>query len=140
MSWSIDSAFDMPANDEVLAYLRRANPSAHSDVASELHLASQGVPAARWYCPDPGAYAFVALHRDDHNLVAVALGMGLIVFRLPIARIEAAVQDGGARFPEIGPDWVSFNAFTDEPLAETRRRLGRWCRIALDTDTGRRTG
>jgi hypothetical protein len=131
MAWTIDPAFETEATRAVLAFLRRANPSAHSDVAGELALAAQGAPDAHTYCPDSRRYAFVAVHLEDHTIVGLAFGMDRVAFRLPSASGADACRDGGAPCTDIGPDWVVFAAFTDEPLRESRRRLGRWCRRAL---------
>ena len=51
--WSIDERLDTAANADVLRYLRRESPSAHSDVAEALGRAAAGLSRVRSYCPDP---------------------------------------------------------------------------------------
>ena len=131
MGWQIDAAFETADNGDVLRYLADKAPSAHSDLADELRLAAQDVPGARLYCPDTARYAFFAVYRPDFTIVALAVGMKQLVFRLPSTRLADALQDGGAPFPEIGPEWVCFTPYlNDEPMVDSRARLGRWCRVA----------
>jgi hypothetical protein len=129
--WSIDSRFSTTANVEVLRFLRSSHPSAHSDVAEELIRSGAGVAGVHRYCPDPAHYAFVALHLDDSTIIGLALGQSRLAFRLPEDRVSEAVRGGGVVDAELGPAWVRFEPWTDEEtLAESRRRLARWCAVA----------
>ena len=132
MSWEIDTTFNTTANAAIMSFLCERSPSAHSDLASELRLASQDAPDSHLYCPDKANYAFFVVYRSDRTIVALALGMRQIVFRLPKLLIPNALQDGVIPFTDIGPEWVSFTLNSNnEPIVESRRRLGRWCRQAL---------
>ena len=135
MGWEIDPIFETVANKAVLKYLCESAPSAHSDLVDELSLAVQDAPGSSLYCPDKAKYAFFAAHRLDYTIVALALGMKQIAFRLPEDLVPEALHDGAVPFPAIGSEWVSFApSSNDEPLAESRRRLGRWCSQALISD------
>ncbi len=129
--WSIDERLDTAANADVLRYLRRESPSAHSDVAEALGRAAAGLSGVRSYCPDPERYAFVALHLDDGTIVGLAYGMSGLALRIPAERRGHALSDGGASAPELGADWIRFEPWTDgETLDESRARIARWCAAA----------
>ena len=131
-NWKIDSIFSTPPNAAVLRFLVEKSPSAHSDLVDELRLATQDLPDAYLYCPDRAKYAFFAVHRADHTIIALALGMRQIVYRLPNLLIPKAIQDGGRPFPDISPEWVSLVLDSEnQTIDESRRRLGHWCRKAL---------
>ena len=132
MVWEIDTTFSTTTNAAILRFLCERSPSAHSDLVGELRLAAQDAPDSHLYCPDKANYAFFVVHRSDHTIVALALGMRQIVFRLPKLLIPNALQDGGVPFTDIGPEWISFTLnLNNEPIVESRRRLGHWCRQAL---------
>ena len=138
MSWLIKEKFKTIANREVLSFLMECSPSAHSDLVDEFRFAAQSAPGVHFYCPDTSKYAFFAAHLTDYTIVALALGMRKIVFRLPESLIFDAAQDGGVSFPEIGPEWVSFTlASSNESEIESRRKLGHWFRKALQTNAKR---
>jgi len=129
--WTIDEGFYTDANAEVLRFVRRVNPSAHSDVADELTRAGAGIPGVRPYCPDYARYAFVALHLQDLTIVGIAFGTSGLAFRLPESRVTEALEDGGVIAVEIGQRWIRFAPWTDqETLAQSRRRLARWCAVS----------
>jgi hypothetical protein len=131
ISWTIDRRFVTPANADVLRFLRQGNPSAHSDVAEELIRSGASLPGVHHYCPDPARYAFVVLHLEDATIVGLAFGQSTLALHLPELRVAEAVRDGGTVAPELGPTWVRFEPWANhEPLAESRRRLTRWCAVA----------
>jgi len=134
--WVIDERFSTEANAEVLSFLRRVNPSAHSDVAEELHRAGADLPVVRYYCPDVARYAFAVLHLEDLTIVGLAFGMSALAFRLPEDRIPEALRGGGSLADELGSGWVRFEPWTDvETLAQSRQRLARWCAVAAGCRT-----
>lgn len=138
MGWAIGAEFETITNKEVLSFLKECSPSAHSDLVDEFRLAAQSAPGVHFYCPAPSKYAFFAAHLADYTIVALALGMRKIAFRLPKPLIIDAVQDGGVLFPEIGTEWVSFTlASNNEPEVESRRKLGHWFRKAFTTNAKR---
>jgi hypothetical protein len=134
-AWTIDPRFDTAENAEVLAYLRRESPSAHSDVAEELARAGEDVPGLAVWCPEPASYAFVALHRTDGTIVGLARGMTGLSLRLPPERVDEAVREGATPDPALGSGWVRLAPWTGaEPLAASRRRLARWAAVAAGAD------
>lgn len=129
--WTVDPRFHTPANSSVLRFIHREQPSAHSDVADELIRAAAGVAGLHHYCPDPSRYAFFALHLDDLTIVGLAFGQSGIAFRLPKSQVDEAIRDRGVVSPELGDGWIRFDPWpVDEKLAESRRRLARWCAVA----------
>jgi hypothetical protein len=133
--WVIGEKFETMANKDVLSFLKKSSPSAHSDLVDEFRLAAQSAPDVHFYCPDTSNYAFYAAHLADYTIVALALGMRKIAFRLPKSLVFDAVQDGGVSFPEIAPEWVSFTlASNSEQEVASRRKLGHWFRKAVTTN------
>ncbi len=130
-AWEIDERFCTDANADVLGFLCRTNPSAHSDVADELTRAGARAGGIRSYCPDPSRYAFVALHGEDLTIIGLAFGSSGLALRLPGNRLAEALREGGAEAADLGPGWVRFAPWTDrETLAQSRDRLARWCAVA----------
>ena len=133
MTWAIPAALRIPWNADVMAFLERARPSAHSDVASELSLAARGLPGVRAFCPAPAGYAWVALHTPEGRVFGLAYGMKALALRLGPHDAVAALRDRGERAEEIGPGWIVFDPFLpDERSDATRARLARFCRAAFD--------
>ena len=129
--WAIESRFSTAVNASVLRFLHSRNLYAHSDVAEELIRSGGGVDGVHHYCPDRARYAFVVLHLDDSTIVGLAYGQSRLAFRVQEDRVVEAVRDGGAVDAELGPTWVHFEPWTnEETLAESRRRLARWCMVA----------
>jgi hypothetical protein len=137
VTWPVPAALRIPWNADVLAFLERARPSAHSDVASELARAACGLPGARAFCPAPAGYAWVALHTPEGRVFGLAYGMKALALRLGPHDAVAALRDRGERAEEIGPGWIVFDPFlTDERSDATRARLARFCRAAFDEASG----
>ena len=136
-NWKIDTRFNTPENASVLAFLRDANPSAHSDVAEELLRSAEGIPCVAHYCPDSQSYAFVVLHLADSTIIGLAYGQSALAYRLPHhLHAEACVQRACVA-EELGHDWLRFEPWSDaEKLQESRRRLGHWCRVATREMSG----
>lgn len=123
----------IPANAEVLAWLRREDPSAHSDVASELLDAARGLGPVRSFCPDPAGYKWVALADERNRIFALAFGMSAVAFRVGAEGEERALAEGAVEAPELGEGWVRFTAYRpEERREEGRARLRRWCRAARE--------
>lgn len=117
-----DARFRIPVNDDIIAFIARANPFAHSDVGSELITLGKAIPGAEFYCPSFRSLAYVVLHTAAHRVFAIAFGQQGLAFRLDPAAVSDAVADGGTLEPEIGPDWVRFAPWG----AGARERLDRW--------------
>lgn len=128
MAWPIDPSLRTPANAVVLAFLEREAPSAHDDVASALIASARGIGAVSWHCPDPSAYAWMALRTEDHTIVGLAWGMDALAFRLPADALPDALAAGATPCPQIGDGWVRFAPWGD---------LSRWCRLAARGGIGR---
>jgi len=124
MLWTIDKRFRIPANKEILAFLERTHPSAHSDISSALLASAKGLGGVRWYCPDTHAYAWMALHTSEQRIFALALGMNTLAFRLPPEPSQEAIGSGGEAAPEMGDGWVRFQLGWNADLS-------RWCKAAL---------
>ncbi len=123
-----DARLFIRPNDAVIAFIRRANPFAHSDVGSLLFGLGKSVPGAVAYCPAPANYAYVVLHTAENVVFAIAYDMTGLASRLDGASYDEALADGGVPQPEIGADWVRFHPWPPGvPEAETRDRLHRWC-------------
>jgi hypothetical protein len=137
MSWPVDEGLKSEANREVVEYLMRASPSAHSDVASELEQACAAVEGVRTWCPDAAHYAYVLAVDSRDHIIGLAAGMGDVVFRVGRDQRSAALSEGGREYPGLGEDWVCFDPFpVDESLEALRKRLGTWCAIASRASTG----
>lgn len=135
----IPVAFDTEQNTDVVAFLRRENPSAHSDIDEELGYAVSGLPLQS-FSPDRAQYAFVAWCLDNHTIVALAFGMNAIAFRLPESRISDAVRDGARIASEIGSGWVCFNPWKMKASVPDRRRvLASWCATAARVPAAHQT-
>jgi len=134
MRWdttALKTRFNRPENDAVIRYLETHHPSAHSDIASELLDAAQGLPHRHWYCPDKWSYAYVFLHTPSGTVYGLAVGMRTLLFRLPQAEMLAALAEGGEAYKELGPEWVSFYPFhPDIPRAQIQARMKHWCAAA----------
>jgi hypothetical protein len=123
-----DPRFDIPHNADVLAFVRRANPFAHSDVGSLLLVLGKGVAGSHAYMPSFRDCAYVVLHDDAWSIFAIAFGQRGLAFRLAPSSVAAALADGGAVAPQIGSDWVSFEPWdVGVPTDVLRARLERWC-------------
>lgn len=127
-----DARFHVAGNEDVLAFVRRTNPFAHSDVGSLLLALGKGVPGSRAYSPSFAQCAYVVLHTAAWRIFAIAFGQRGLAFRLTPASRLAALADGGVGASDIGPDWLSFDPWNpDMPSAVPRTRLEHWCERAF---------
>jgi len=127
-----DERFKIPANRAVIEYIRRENPSAHSDIGDELIRLAKLVPGAQYYCPRFSSLAYVVLHTKANLIFAIAIGMLKIDFRLSPALVGEAMGRGEAEHSYIGADWLSVRPFPrGEPRAVVDARLNRWCEAAF---------
>jgi hypothetical protein len=106
-----DERFKIPANHSIIEYIRRANPSAHSDLGDLLIKLAQRITGAHYYCPNFPACAYVVLHTDGNLIFAIASGMWKFAFRLPPKVVSQAVADGTGEYSDIGSDWLLVDAF-----------------------------
>lgn len=124
----IPQSFLIPWNVEITTWIaRRPDQSAHDDVASALADAARGLRDVRSFCPNPRAYAWVALHLGNGRIFALACGQSALLFRLPAERAAEAAAAGGVAQPEIGAGWFEFRAWDLGPAAAAA-----WCKLAHD--------
>lgn len=121
-----DDRFKIAANEDVIEFIRRTNPSTHSDPGDVLFKLGKAIPGARSYCPSTKTFAYVVLHTDADRIFAIAFGMHGLAFRIPSSVIAEAVADGGTLEPKIGPDWVRFPPFNGRGETGAWERLLRW--------------
>jgi len=132
-----DARFHVAGNEDVLEFVRRTNPFAHSDVGSLLLELGKGIRGSRAYSPSYAQYAYVVLHTDACQIVAIAFGQRGLAFRLAPASRAAALADGGVDASDIGSGWVSFDPWNPHLSGAVQRaRLERWCAQGFaDVDT-----
>ena len=124
MTQPIPAELETGLNRKVLDYLN--GKSAHSDVADALRAACKPLGDIKLFCSDWQQYRYV-IASTKGVVIAFALGMNTIGFRLDARMKARALASGGAPFPECGGDWVSFTLFRDDwPKAD----LEFWARKA----------
>ena len=128
-----DPRFVIDDNADVIGFIRRVNPFAHSDVGSVLFELAKKIPGAHAYCPVPSAYSYVLLHTDANRIFAIAFDMRGLAFRIAPEDEATALADGGLPATNIGPGWVAFEPWSREPATVTRERLLRWCTRACES-------
>ena len=131
-----DARFVIPENADVIEFIRRVNPFAHSDVGSVLFELGKETPGAHAYCPVPSVYSYVVLHTNPDRIFAIAFGMSGVAFRLAPEDEAAALKDGGVRATDIGAGWMGFEPWSRDPKTVTRARLLRWCNHACELARG----
>jgi hypothetical protein len=119
-----------PANREVIAYLERQRPSAHSDIATELLDAAAHLPARQSFCPDPAGYAYEALHLPNGVIYALAIGMGMLIFRLPEPPQPLETNQTFRLFQEISREWWAVEMFRSGDISHDRDMARRLCACA----------
>jgi len=121
-----DARFKIAANHDVMEFIGRTNPSAHSDPGGVLFKLGKSIAGARSYCPSTATFAYVVLHTDANRIFAIAFGMRGLAFRLDAAAVEAAVANGGSPAADIGANWVAFPPFNSKGESGAWERLERW--------------
>jgi hypothetical protein len=116
-----DPRFSIPGNADVLAFIRRKNPFAHSDIGSLLFDLARDTSDVSAYCPAPRSLAYVVLHTATNHIVAIAFDMRGLAFRLGAVDRAAALAEGASPAPEIGEDWVRV-----DPIDANRRDTQEW--------------
>ena len=94
---------------DVLAFIRRVNPFAHSDVGTIVFECARQIDGARAYCPSAASCAYVVLHTPSHRIVAIAYDQRGLAVRLGARAREEAVAAGNLLAPAIGDDWVKID-------------------------------
>lgn len=110
-----DARFSIPENADVLEFIRRTNPSAHSDVGSILFDLRKRISGAQSYCPSVASFAYVVLHTASNRIFAIAFGQRGLAFRLGPPGYDEAIAAGGTPASAIGPDWVEIPPWNPSP-------------------------
>jgi hypothetical protein len=118
-----DDKFKILANGAIIDFIRRTNPSAHSNVGDKLALLGKAIAGAHSYCPSPRSSAYLVLHTEANVIFALAFDMRNIAVRLP----PDELAESGVPFHEIGEDWLCVDAFAPASAA----LLPRWCAAAF---------
>jgi hypothetical protein len=116
--------FFIPDNEDVIGFIRRVNPFAHSDIGTVLFDLGKQIGAPT-YCPAAASYAYVVLHTTKNRIFAIAYDQRGLAFRFTGAAYASALADGGAPAPAIGPEWVRFDPWA-EPHPLGLSHLSRW--------------
>lgn len=130
-----DPRFFIPFNADVMEFVRRANPFAHTDVGGRLIDLGKELPGTTAYCPSYKSCAYVVLHTDTDRIFAIAYGQRGLAFRIGASALDAAIADGGAPTPEIGPGWLAFAPYDSRTVKWTAVRLRHWCAQAFQDAT-----
>jgi len=122
-----DPRFLTADNEDVIEFVRQANPFAHSDVGSLLLDLGKTIDGAHAYSPSYKQYAYVVLHTDASRIFAIAYGQRGLAFRLSPSSHSAALADGGTVADNIGHDWIAFDPWNPNVSnATVQARLSRW--------------
>lgn len=122
--------YQIAENADVIEFIRAKNPFAHSDVGSIVFGLAKEIPGAHAYCPAPRSYAYVVLHDDGNRIFAIAFGQRGVGIRLAPSSIDAAIADGAARAPDMGPDWVTFDPWDVTDKAR-QQKIRAWTERAI---------
>lgn len=126
-----DPRYFITANADVIEFVRRTNPFAHTDVGIRLLELGKELAGTHSYCPSYRSCAYVILHDDADRIFAIAYGQNGLAFRLAPECYADALADGGTPAPAIGPDWLSFAAYDTKGQTGALDLLRRWCAQAL---------
>lgn len=111
MSRNIPPELDTSTNEQVLKCLEGL--SAHSDVAEALTTAFEPLGDVQVFCPDSQQYLYVVASTKG-VIVAFAVEMNTICFRLDERMKTRALASGAAAYPDSGEQWVSFTLFRED--------------------------
>ena len=128
-----DARFQTPQNADVIEFIRRANPFAHSDVGSVAFEFAKAIPGAHAYAPAARSYSYVALHDGRDRIFAIAYGQKYFGLRLATSLIDEAGLDGAVRAPEIGSVWVTFVPW-DAKDKSRMQKVRAWTERAISED------
>src|ERR1700761_4885372 len=89
-----DPRFFTPANVDVLDFIRRVNPYAHSDVGTVLFDCAKQLDGAQAYCPAVATYAYVVMHTATFRIAAIAYDQRRVAIRLGSTSYADALAAG----------------------------------------------
>ncbi len=128
-----EGLLDRPENQNMIEFLKRHQPSVHTDMVDLLVKSVEPLPDVEFYCPDTDNHAYYIAHTQDGVMFAAAMGLSALMFRLPKQAISGALVKGGEIIKEIGDSWVSFNPFwperEDEDITQLRE-YQQMCKLA----------
>jgi hypothetical protein len=111
MAENVPTELQTSINRKVLGYLKGL--SAHSDVAEALTAALKPLGDVQIFCPDSQQYRYVVASTKG-IIMALAVGMNTIGFRLDERMKVRALASGAAPYPDCGDQWISFGLFRDD--------------------------
>ncbi|MCA8986145.1 MAG: hypothetical protein KDA78_00795 [Planctomycetaceae bacterium] len=111
MAQIVPTELQTDINCQVLDHVKGL--SAHSDIVEALGAAMNPLGDVQFFCPDPQQYLY-AVASTKGIIIALAVGMNTIGFRLDDRMKERALVSGGAAYPECGKQWVSFTLFQND--------------------------
>lgn len=131
-----DARLKTAFNRDVMTFVRRASPHAHTDVGSLLVSLAGRVAGTHAYSPAFRQCLYVVLHDDADRIVAIAYGQRGLAIRVRPARQREASAEGAVPEPEIGGDWMRFPADARGGYDALLFRLAPWCAWALADASG----
>jgi hypothetical protein len=111
MAQNVPAELQTSINRQVLDHLEGL--SAHSDIVEALGAALEPLGDVQTFCPDIQEYRYVVASTKG-IIIALAVGMNTIAFRLDERMRARALASGGLPYPECGKEWVSFTLFRDD--------------------------
>jgi len=111
MAQNVPTELKTSINRQVLDHLEPL--SAHSDVAEALSAAVEPLGDVQIFCPDLQQYQYVVASTKG-IIIALAVGMNTVGFRLDDRMKTHALASGGVPYPECGKRWVSFTLFRSD--------------------------
>ena len=124
-----DARFFTPENADVIEFIRRVNPFAHTDVGTIVFDCANQIAGAGAYCPLPSSCAYAVLHTPSNRIVAIAYGQRGLAVRLGVTAHAEAIAAGGIPKAEIGADWVEIDPWP-KTRAPDQRAACEWMRRA----------
>ncbi len=111
MAQNVPAELQTGVNRQVLEYVK--DLSAHSDIAEALLGALKPLGDVQIFCPDCQQYRYVVASTKG-IIIALAVGMDTIGFRLDERMKARALASGGAPYAECGKEWISFTLFRSD--------------------------
>lgn len=126
-----EGLLDRPENSSMIEFLKKHQPSAHTDMVELLVKSTENLPDVHFYCPDTDNHAYYLAHTQDGIMFGAAIGLSALMYRLPKQAVSGSLVKGGEIFKDVGDSWISFNPFWPED--ESRKHLDEmkhWCKLA----------
>ena len=111
MTQNVPPELQTSINRQVLNHVEAL--SAHSDIAEAMCAALEPLGDVQIFCPDCQQYRYVVASTKG-IIIALAVGMNTIAFRLDERMKARALVSGGVLYAECGTQWVSFTLFRND--------------------------